>query len=80
MIVEHKHTKQLYRVLLSSWDVRLQCAAVVYMQLETGAVFNRPADEFKKSFLVVVEDAQAHIIPKKARGWEHLQEMPHGDE
>jgi hypothetical protein len=72
MIVEHKDTGQLYRVLMKSFDVKTHKPHVVYMQLETGAIFNRDTEAFNNKFRVRVEDPQEHIAPKK--GWEHGDE------
>lgn len=50
MIYLHKQSKVQYRMLFPSFDVATQRRHIVYMNMETGAIFNRDAEKFHKSF------------------------------
>lgn len=50
MIFLHKRTNTLYRMLFTSFDVATQRQHIIYMNMETGVVFNRDAEKFHKSF------------------------------
>lgn len=67
MIYRHKRTKKLYSVLHESFDVETQQSHVVYLQLETGAIFNRNKDIFLSNFALEVADPQGKIIPNDKR-------------
>lgn len=50
MIFLHKANGVQYRMLLASFDVATQRKHIVYMNMETGVIFNRDAEKFNKSF------------------------------
>lgn len=73
MIVEHIHTKLLYRLLLSYVDRVFMKPYVTMLELETGVIFGVDNEAVKKNYRVVVEDPHAEI-PTKKKDWEHLNE------
>jgi hypothetical protein len=62
MIFLHKRSNVLYRMLFTSFDVASQRQHIVYMNMETGVIFNRDAEKFHKSF-VYHSDPQDEIEP-----------------
>jgi len=63
MIYKHKRTGKLYRYLLESFDTDRQEHHVVYLQIETGFIFNRSGDIFNKNFECVDATPQMKITP-----------------
>lgn len=63
MIYKHIRTGGLYRKLFESYSVERQKPSVVYLQLETGDIFDRDAEMFGQNFEFVKESQ--HIVPKK---------------
>lgn len=64
MIYRHKDTGQLYRFLFMSWSVDRQQHEAVYMQMETGRMFNREAGMLDAKFELIEDDTQRDIEPK----------------
>lgn len=64
MIVRHKATGLLSRVILSSYCVKTKKPHVVYVEAETGRVYNRSEASFRKNYEVVQRDPQGSINPK----------------
>jgi len=65
MIFRHKRTGKLYKHLVSSFDVSRQEHHEVYMQIETGHIFNRESGKFVENFELVDELPQHKIIRKE---------------
>ena len=63
MIYKHIRTGKLYKHLLDSFDTETQKHHVVYLQIETGHVFNRDADVFDDNFVLVEASPQFNITP-----------------
>lgn len=78
MIYQHISSGLVYRFLFNSMDVDTQKPHTVYMQMETGAIFNRPTEDFDVKFVKIVEDPQAHIVPRE--DFEILEEELEDDE
>ena len=72
MLYKHKRTGDLYRVITQSYSVERQSRSVVYMQLDTGLVFDREKDMFNMNFVLVHSDPQDDI---KAHVHSHTPEM-----
>lgn len=63
MIFRHTRTNVLYRKISDSFSVERQAASVVYVSLETGAIFDRDAARFAENF-TPHRDAQSEIVAK----------------
>lgn len=64
-IYKHKRTGELYALLLSSFSVERQRPTAIYMQLKTGAIFDRDWEKFYANFKIAVPNAQSQIVPKE---------------
>lgn len=65
MIVKHKRTGKLYKFLCQSFSVERQKHSVVYMELETGYIFDRDDKKFGENFEDFDTFPQNNIIPKE---------------
>lgn len=65
MIFKHKRTGGLYKLLVQSFSVERQKHSMVYMQLETGHVFDRDYKKFNENFECFETYPQQNIIPKE---------------
>lgn len=63
MIFRHKRTGKDYRVLLESFDTERQEHHTVYLQIETGLIFNRSSEIFEENFQIIDALPQASIQP-----------------
>lgn len=63
MIYRHKRTGKDYKVLFESFDVERQEYHIVYVQLDTGWVFNRSGKVFHENFVLVNAAPQVDIKP-----------------
>lgn len=65
MICKHKKTGELYKVLFESFSVERQAASVVYVQINTGYVFDRDAEKFNSNFEILDYSPQEQIEPRE---------------
>ena len=63
MLYQHKRTGDLYRFLLESFSTERQTPTAVYMQISTGAIFDREMKFFMENFNPY-GDPQHEIVPK----------------
>ena len=63
MIFKHKRTGKLYKKLLESFDTERQEHHVVYLQIDTGYIFNREKTIFANNFECMDAMPQCEIIP-----------------
>lgn len=67
MIFKHKRTGKNYKWLFESFDVERQEHHTVYMQVETGFIFNRATAVFEQNFECINAMPQVDIIPNDER-------------
>lgn len=60
----HNDTGVQYLLFANSFCVKSQTHQAVYIQIETGRVFNRPSNEFMEKFQLLNSNPQADINPK----------------
>lgn len=75
MIVKHKRTGDLYRMLLNSFSTERQAPSMVYMKIDTGEIFDRDFHAFIENF-EILHDAQAGIQPRDKNQTEMVLEQP----
>lgn len=63
MLYRHNRTGVLYRTLFDAFDTERQKPTIIYVQVSTGAIFTRDAEDFEAKF-TYVGNAQDEIVPK----------------
>lgn len=64
MLWQHKRTGDLYRSIMKSFSTERQRPSMVYINMNTGQVFDRDLEVFENNFELLVFP-QNTIVPKE---------------